>query len=92
LLVPSLALLFRYVPERIGTIILSAFVAHTGWHWTLERINLLRQFRLEMPALDAALLATIVRWLIVVVVLVALGWLAAIVQRRLQQPQRKLKS
>ena len=92
LLVPALALLFRYVPERIGTIILSAFVAHTGWHWTLERINLLRQFRLEMPALDAALLATIVRWLIVVVVLVALGWLAAIVQRRLQQPQRKLKS
>ena len=92
LLVPSLALLFRYVPERMGTIILSAFVAHTGWHWTLERINLLRQFRLEMPALDAALLATIVRWLIVVVVLVALGWLAAIVQRRLQQPQRKLKS
>ena len=92
LLVPSLALLFRYVPERIGTIILSAFVAHTGWHWTLERINLLKQFRLEMPALDAALLATIVRWLIVVVVLVALGWLAAIVQRRLQQPQRKLKS
>jgi hypothetical protein len=70
LLVPSLALLFRYVPERMGTIILSAFVAHTGWHWTLERINLLRQFRLEMPALDAALLATIVRWLIVVVVLV----------------------
>lgn len=92
LLVPSLALLFRYVPERMGTIILSAFVAHTGWHWTLERINLLRQFRLEMPALDAALLGTIVRWLIVVVVLVALGWLAAIVQRRLQQPQRKLKS
>jgi hypothetical protein len=92
LLVPSLALLFRYVPERIGTIILSAFVAHTGWHWTLERINLLRQFRLEMPALDAALLATIVRWLIVVVIFVALGWLASIVQRRLQQPQRKLKS
>src|SRR4029450_10611429 len=37
-LVPVLNLLFRYiVEERIGTIILSALVAHTGWHWALER-------------------------------------------------------
>jgi hypothetical protein len=92
LLVPVLALLFRYVPERMGTIIISAFVAHTGWHWTLDRLNLLRQFRFEMPAFDAALLATIVRGLIVIVVLVALAWLAAIIQRRLQQSPRKLKS
>jgi len=83
-LVPILALVFRYVPEKMGTIIISAFVAHTGWHWTLDRINVLRQFRFEMPAFDAALLATIVRWLIVVVFFVALGWLAAIIQRLLQ--------
>ena len=25
------------VAERIGTIILSALVAHTGWHWMIER-------------------------------------------------------
>ena len=30
LLVPALGLLFRFVPERIGTIILSALVAHTA--------------------------------------------------------------
>jgi hypothetical protein len=30
-LVPMLGVLFRLVPERIGTIILSAFVAHTAW-------------------------------------------------------------
>ena len=88
-LVPILALVFRYVPEKMGTIIISAFVAHTGWHWTLDRINVLRQFRFEMPAFDAALLATIVRWLIVVVFFVALGWLAAIIQRRLQQSPRR---
>ena len=88
-LVPILALVFRYVPEKMGTIIISAFVAHTGWHWTLDRINVLQQFRFEMPAFDAALLATIVRWLIVVVFFVALGWLAAIIQRRLQQSPRR---
>ena len=44
-LLPSLALLFRYVvAERIGTIILSALVAHTGWHWMLERWDVLRKF------------------------------------------------
>jgi hypothetical protein len=37
-LVPLLTLLFRYVvAERIGTIILSAFIAHTAWHWAVER-------------------------------------------------------
>ena len=42
-LVPALDLLFRYVvAERIGTIILSALVAHTGWHWMTERWERLR--------------------------------------------------
>jgi hypothetical protein len=44
-LVPGLDLLFRYVvAERMGTIILSAIVAHTGWHWMLERIAVLQRF------------------------------------------------
>lgn len=44
-LVPALALLFRYaVAERIGTILLSALVAHTGWHWMWERWEILRKF------------------------------------------------
>src|SRR2546428_5983464 len=38
LLVPALDLLFRRaVPERTGTIVLSALVAHTAWHWMTER-------------------------------------------------------
>ncbi|MEO8098099.1 MAG: HupE/UreJ family protein [Acidobacteriota bacterium] len=45
ILVPALALLFRYVvAERIGTIILSALIAHTGWHWMWERWDLFRKF------------------------------------------------
>ena len=45
LLVPALAFVFRrMVGERTGTIILSALVAHTGWHWMLERWEKLRQY------------------------------------------------
>lgn len=44
-LVPILGGLFRYVvAERMGTIILSALVAHTGWHWMFERVELLKKF------------------------------------------------
>ena len=47
LLIPLLDLLFRFVvAERMGTIILSAIVAHTGWHWMIERWEHLRQYRL----------------------------------------------
>lgn len=44
-LVPALGLLFRYVvAERMGTIILSAIVAHTAWHWMTERGAVLAEF------------------------------------------------
>ena len=44
LLIPALQLLLRYVvAERVGTIILSALVAHTALHWTAERWAALRQ-------------------------------------------------
>jgi hypothetical protein len=38
LLAPALSLLFRFgVAEGIGSILLSALIAHTGWHWMVER-------------------------------------------------------
>jgi len=76
LMVPALDLLFRRaVPERIGTIVLSALVAHTGWHWMAERWGRLRQFRFPWPALDAAWLAGATRGLMVVVTVAGLVWL-----------------
>jgi hypothetical protein len=82
LLIPLLQLFFRYaVAERMGTIILSALVAHTGWHWMLDRGSVLRQFRFEWPALDAALLALLLRWLILFVVLAGLLWLVRMALR-----------
>jgi hypothetical protein len=76
LLVPALHVMFRYmVAERMGAIILSALVAHTGWHWMLDRGDRLRQFDFVWPAPDAALLAAALRWLMVAVILAALIWL-----------------
>jgi hypothetical protein len=75
LLVPLLQALFRFVvAERMGTIILSAFVAHTGWHWMLDRADHLRQYPLEWPVLNAALLASAMRWGTLVLLLAGLLW------------------
>ncbi len=83
ILVPALQLLFRYaVAERMGAIILSALVAHTGWHWMLDRGRVLAQFRFEWPALTAALLASVLRW---VMVLLILGGLLRFLQKTFQR-------
>ncbi len=84
IVIPLLDILFRYVvAERVGIIILSALVAHTGWHWMIERWDRLSQFRFEWPEPTAALLASVVRWLIVSVLLAAVLWLvSAILARR----------
>ena len=82
LLVPSLGLLFRYgVAERLGTIVLSALVAHTGWHWMLERGDQLRQFRFTWPTLSAALLAASVRWLMLILIVAGVARLIFVVVR-----------
>jgi hypothetical protein len=76
LLIPALALLFRYVVgERIGIIILSALVAHTAWHWMTERWGALREA--EWPALTAAGAASAIRWLMAFLILSALVWLVS---------------
>src|SRR6202022_2945946 len=86
-LIPALELLFCFVvAERMGTIILSALVAHTGWHWMTERWDRLRQFRFEWPVLNAALLASAMRWLMAVVVLAGVIWLMkSVLGRRVER-------
>jgi hypothetical protein len=76
LVVPLLTLAFRFVvPERIGAIILSALVAHTGWEWMLERGTALRLYQFEWPAMDAAFFALMLRWAILIVALGGAAWL-----------------
>ena len=51
--IPALVLLFRYVvAERIGTILLSALVAHTAWHWAVDRGTALMAY--PLPGVHAA--------------------------------------
>lgn len=76
LAIPVLDLLFRRVmPERVGTIILSALVAHTAWHWMLDRGSSLAEYEYTLPALNAALLATSMRWAMLVLIILGVGWL-----------------
>ena len=74
LTMPVLFWLFRRVPERAGTILLSALVGHSAWHWMTERWSTLRQYRFEWPALDAALLVAVLRGLMLLTVIAAAGW------------------
>ena len=76
LMVPALVILFRrVVAERVGTIILSALVAHTGWHWMVDRGSVLRQFPLAWPAYDPAGLAVLLRLTMLIVIAGGLMWL-----------------
>ncbi len=53
IVLPVLALLLRSAPaQRAGVVLISALVAHTAWHWMLERMEALRFVR--WPELDPA--------------------------------------
>jgi len=72
----ALEVLFRHVvAERMGTIILSAIVAHTAWHWMADRAAILSQYRIQWPGVNIVLLAVAMRWMAVLLVLGGLAWL-----------------
>src|SRR5262245_44603114 len=90
-LIPALVFLFRFVvAERLGTIILSALVAHTGWHWMIERAGQLRQFRWPQPS--AALMAAAMRWLMLTLILAAFFWMVSWALRRRAEQRNKDKA
>jgi hypothetical protein len=67
--VPVMTWLFkRVVAERMGAIILSAIVAHTAWHWMLERGATLGSYSFAMTG------AEVIRLLIVAVAGAAIIW------------------
>ncbi|MDA1082783.1 MAG: HupE/UreJ family protein, partial [Gemmatimonadetes bacterium] len=75
--VPVLNWLFRrIVAERTGTIILSALVTHTAWHWMTDRWGAFRAFSLQWPTMDAAFGAGVLRGAIVLTVAGATLWLS----------------
>jgi hypothetical protein len=73
--VPLLSLLFkRWLPELMGTIALSAFLAHTGWHWMVERGAALLQYQFTPPAFTLMFLATLMRWLMLALIIAGTAW------------------
>lgn len=88
LAIPVLNALFKYVvAERIGTILLSALVAHTAWHWMLDRIAVLQQFTFHWPALDAAFFAGVMRAMVFMLILTGVLWLMFGLYRQLNRPR-----
>jgi hypothetical protein len=74
--VPAIALMLRYLIEApAGSFILSLLVAHTAWHWTVDRYSAFRRYQFFWPALDAAFFVIVIRWLMVGVALAGLAWL-----------------
>lgn len=71
---PVLVWLFKVIDERVGTILLSALVAHTAWHWMTERWSDLRQYEFEWPAFDLALVASAMRWLMLALIVAGALW------------------
>ena len=75
LVIPLLNLLFKYfVEERIGCILLSALLAHSAWHWMLERGGQLSQFQYQFPVLDATFFASLMRWGMLTIIVVVALW------------------
>ncbi|MYG20969.1 MAG: HupE/UreJ family protein, partial [Gemmatimonadetes bacterium] len=84
IMVPGLALLFaKVIPERTGAILVSALVAHTSWHWMAERWGVLTAYNFQRPALDAVFGAALLRWVALLLVVVAVAWGLGEAYRRL---------
>ncbi len=85
LAIPPLAALFRWVlRERIGIVILSAIVAHTGWHWMTDRGAALAQYQFTWPALDLAFILAALRWAMLALIAVLAAWLLDALYRKLR--------
>lgn len=81
-MLPALALVRRLIlPGRVGMIILSAIVADTGWHWMIDRAEVL--WKTPWPRPGAGNLAVLALW--VAGVLLGIG-AVGVAARRLRRP------
>ncbi|MEX1032810.1 MAG: HupE/UreJ family protein [Cellvibrionaceae bacterium] len=87
--VPVLVVFFKYFRnEKLGVILLSAFIAHSAWHWMTERGSDFLQYTLQWPAFDALFFAGLMRWMILLMIAGATAWALLWVFKRfsLHQP------
>ena len=83
---PVLSFALARMPEpRWGIAIVSALVAHTAWHWMLERAARLRGLELSSPDLET--LASLADWAFLLLLIGLVGW--AMTRRHAQTRQAK---
>jgi hypothetical protein len=88
IVLPALALLYRHVVSvRMGTILLSALVAHTAWHWMLDRGAALAEYRVQWPVLDAAFALGAMRWAMLLLIIAGVAWGLSALMGRLVLPE-----
>lgn len=99
----AVALLFAWVAEeRMGTIVLSAIVAHSAWHSMASRYADFRRYPIRWPAFDLMLVASLLRWMMAAVAIAAAVWAyrTFVVARatgdmrraRLEEPRREARA
>jgi hypothetical protein len=75
LVVPALIMLFKFfVKERVGTILISALLAHSAWHWMLDRGDQLNQYQFQMPIFDSLFFAALMRWGMMTIIIAGAIW------------------
>jgi len=83
LAVPFLNYIFKHwLPERMGIIVFSVLIAHSGWHWMTDRAAQLFAYTIQWPAIDALFLAALIRWLMLLVVVASVVWMLLRVYNR----------
>jgi hypothetical protein len=75
LVVPVLRLVGRWVPATGLTIVLSAVVAHSAWHWMIERWGVFNAYSIATPAADMALAIGVMRWAMLMLVAAFVVWM-----------------
>lgn len=82
-MVPALTLAFKHlVPRTAGVIVLSALVAHTSWHWMLDRAAPLARVDFGAPT-GADGEALVLRWVLLLAISAAAALALRFVFRRL---------
>ena len=72
LVVPVLRFAFaRWLPEVMGVVVLSALLAHTGWHWMLDRGGQLIQYDFALPVLNRTFALVLLDWALLAAIVAA---------------------
>jgi hypothetical protein len=76
--VPVLRFLSGKVRPDVLRIVLSALIAHSAWHWSVERWEAFSAYSVPPPVLDAAFAADLMRWLLLACVAGLVVWLVRV--------------